>query len=143
MTRTYYMVLPFCKALIRNSEGAVLVGRTVNDPTRKPYPGTYGFPGGKMEDGETPEECIRRELLEELGLRVKRLRLLGVFHHTTGTMRADCTSTIPSLAICFEVELEEGEIVPTEQEDVHYASLEELRTLSLSPWTAYFLRDLL
>lgn len=138
----YYMILPFCVARIRNAKGAILIGQTANIP-RKPYPTNWDLPGGKLEDGETPEECMRREIQEELGVNVKSIHLADVFHHTTGTIRKDCTNNRRSLGLCYDVELEEGKIIPTEQKNVHFASPKELRTLKMTPWTQYFLRDLL
>ena len=36
----------------------------------------WGMPGGFMETGEQPEEALRRELREEIGLEVEKLELL-------------------------------------------------------------------
>ena len=37
--------------------------------------GKINAPGGKLEPGETPQQCAQREVLEEVGLSVSRLRL--------------------------------------------------------------------
>ncbi|MCH2144101.1 MAG: (deoxy)nucleoside triphosphate pyrophosphohydrolase [Phycisphaerales bacterium] len=47
-------------------DGLVLIGRRLDDDS---YGGFWEFPGGKIEPGESPEECLERELMEELGIR--------------------------------------------------------------------------
>ena len=50
---------------ILRKNNKILIGRRA--PHEK-APGLWEFPGGKMEDDETPEECLKRELKEELGI---------------------------------------------------------------------------
>ena len=43
--------------------------------------GYWEFPGGKRERGESPQACLRRELLEELGLTVRVLQQVCTMRH--------------------------------------------------------------
>ncbi len=48
-----------------------------------PYKGMWAFPGGFLRMDETAEECARRELKEETGLELTRVRELGTFSDIT------------------------------------------------------------
>ena len=69
-------------AAIVRQRGRVLIAQR---PADKLLGGLWEFPGGKQERGETLAECLRRELREELGIRVRvgqpRLTLRHAFTH--------------------------------------------------------------
>lgn len=39
------------------------------------YPNMWDIPGGNVEEGETPEECIIREMMEEMGILLTDIQL--------------------------------------------------------------------
>lgn len=45
------------------------------------FGGYWEFPGGKREKNESWERCLHRELKEELGVGVTRVRMIGKLHH--------------------------------------------------------------
>lgn len=60
-------------AIIRDPERKILIAQRSHDDE---LPLMWEFPGGKLEPGETPEECVVREIKEELALDIQ---LLGVY----------------------------------------------------------------
>jgi len=63
---------PAVDIIIRTKAGVVLI-------ERKNYPYGWAIPGGFVDYGETVEHAAVREALEETGLRVKNLKLFGVY----------------------------------------------------------------
>ena len=60
-------VLHVVSAFLINARGNVLLQQRDEKPELR-YPGRWTLFGGTVEDGELPEQAIRRELIEERGL---------------------------------------------------------------------------
>ena len=58
------------------------------------HPGKYSLPGGHMEEGETPDDAMRRELFEELGLRDITIRRTDFWLHESGKLILGYTGTV-------------------------------------------------
>ena len=61
-------------AVVRNSEGKYLVLK--RSEREIAYPGMYTFPGGKVEDNDTVEETLVKEVEEEAGMKLKQGKIL-------------------------------------------------------------------
>lgn len=65
-------ILLVVAAVIINSKGQVLLAQR---PKGKRLAGKWEFAGGKIEEGETPEQALKRELKEELGIEIDQSKL--------------------------------------------------------------------
>lgn len=63
------IVVPVAAAVVTRTDGKVLLAQR---PHGKAFAGYWEFPGGKLEAGESPHDALVRELVEELGIEVRR-----------------------------------------------------------------------
>lgn len=112
-------------AAVIENDARWLLGRR---PDEKRHGGLWEFPGGKVDPGETPSDAARRELLEELALRVDTVgaRLLVV--HDVGS----------SFVIEFYEVSTCGTPQPLEHSELGWFGLAELRDMRLAPADATF-----
>ena len=90
-----------------------------------PYKDKWEFPGGKIENDETPEEALKREILEELDVKISVEKLID-------TIEFDYPEFHLSMK-CFWAEIQCGEPVLLEHEDAKWLTIEELNTVKWLP----------
>jgi A/G-specific adenine glycosylase len=71
-------------AAVIRKDGRVLIAQRSQDEM---FGGMWEFPGGGLEDGETLQTCLKREIKEELGVKIKVDEEIGVFKNTYSHFR--------------------------------------------------------
>lgn len=102
-------------AAIIEQDGKVLIARRKKDD---PLKDKWEFPGGKIEPGESPEECLKRELHEELGIEAE----VGEFI---------CSSTyhydhISIELLAYRIRGFTGNIVPVDHDEIAWVAPNDL-----------------
>jgi len=108
-------------AAVIESDGKVLIARR-KDGDR--FEGRWEFPGGKIEAGESPEECLRRELREELEVEIEAPEFLCSVSFET-----------PELSIelmAFRTSLPAGEVRSHDHAEVRWVEPEQLGDFDLT-----------
>ena len=59
-------------------DGRILICQRKSEDT---FGGLWEFPGGKLEPGEALEDCLSREMMEELAIEVKVVKKLTIISH--------------------------------------------------------------
>ena len=115
-------MIPVLAAIIYNSNNEILIAKR---KAHKSNGGLWEFPGGKLEDGETPEACLRREILEELGLEISVEKIFHAVPYQYEHIRI--------LLLAYFCKFKTGELRLTDHDEIRWVKLCGLPDFEYSP----------
>lgn len=89
------------------------------------FKGGWEFPGGKIEDGETPQEALKREIMEELDTEIKVGELLETIEYDYPTFHLSMD--------CFWAEIVSGDLILKEHEAAKWLTMKSLDSVDWLP----------
>ena len=111
-------------AIVRAADGRLLLVRRANPPAQ----GLWSIPGGRVEAGESAEQAVVRELVEETGLRGTVLREGGTVERA-----APGGGTYVIRDFLLDVESSDAPVAGDDAAEVAWFAPAELGTLETSP----------
>lgn len=119
--KTIRVVAAIIKATNENGEPIVFATqRGYGD-----FQGGWEFPGGKVEEGETPQAALIREIREELETEIAVGELIGTIEYDYPTFHLSMD--------CFWAEIVSGDLVLKEHEAAKWLAKEELNSVEWLP----------
>ena len=119
--KTVKVVAAVIKAL--NQEGEPIIFATQRGYGE--FKDGWEFPGGKVEEGETPQEALKREIMEELDTEITVGKLIATIEYDYPTFHLSMD--------CFWCEVVKGELVLKEAEDAKWLKKDELGEVAWLP----------
>jgi 8-oxo-dGTP diphosphatase len=104
-------------AVIERSDRRILIGQRRREDTS---PLKWEFPGGKIEEGETPEAALARELQEELSVTLEKCAEMARARHKYPSMSEELEIRF------YAASIKESKITPNEFEQIAWALPKEL-----------------
>lgn len=89
------------------------------------FKGGWEFPGGKIEEGETPQEALKREIMEELDTEIEVGELIDTIEYDYPDFHLSMD--------CFWCELQSEHVVLNEHEDAKWLSRAQLDSVDWLP----------
>lgn len=105
---------------IRNKEQIFATARGYGE-----FKGQWEFPGGKIEEGETPRQALVREIKEELETEIKVGELIDTIEYDYPTFHLSMD--------CFWCEVISGELKLLEAEDARWLTKETIYSIKWLP----------
>jgi mutator protein MutT len=109
-----------CIAFMLIRDGQVLAER--RSPAKRVVPGVLAIPGGHLDPGETVEEALHRELVEELGITAERVRFVCTLLHRSEEFRK---------LHYFAIDTWTGTMAPQEADGLHWVRFDDPSALDL------------